>query len=62
MPASQLAGRCHPPGAASAGSMHYELTLTNTGSTSCTGRFPGVSFVGDGNGTQLGSAARGTGR
>jgi len=58
--AAQLAGSLTPaPGGASAGSMHYVLTLTNAGSSSCTtGGYPGVSFVGDGNGSQLGPAAR----
>ncbi len=59
-PASQLRGSLiTPPGAASAGSVHRVLVLTDAGSTACTvSGFPGVSFVGDGNGTQLGSAAR----
>lgn len=58
--AAQLAGSLTPAqGGASAGSAHYELTLTNTGSSACTtGGFPGVSFVGDGTGTQLGAPAR----
>jgi hypothetical protein len=58
--AAQLAGSLTPAqGGASAGSTHYELTLTNTGSSACTtGGFPGVSFVGDGTGTQLGAPAR----
>ncbi len=43
---------------AGAGSRFPYIVFTNTGSSSCTlyGR-PGVSFVGNGNGTQLGAAA-----
>jgi hypothetical protein len=38
--------------------MYPVLVLTNKGSTACTVKgYPGVSFVGNGNGTQLGSAA-----
>jgi hypothetical protein len=45
-----------PNGAA--GSEIIPIIFTNTGSTSCELHgFPGVSFVGDGNGTQLGAAA-----
>lgn len=41
-----------------AGSTYPDLVLTNTGSTACTLRgFPGVSLVGDDNGTQLGAPA-----
>lgn len=37
---------------------HVALVLTNTSSTACTLQgWPGVSFVGDSNGTQLGAAA-----
>lgn len=45
-------------GGAGAGSRFPYIVFTNTGSTSCTlyGR-PGVSFVGNGNGTQLGAPA-----
>ena len=40
-----------------AGSVLPYLVLTNTGSTRCTLQgWPGVSFVGDGNGTQIGAA------
>ncbi|MGZ8176672.1 DUF4232 domain-containing protein [Williamsia sp. SKLECPSW1] len=58
--AAELTGALAPAqGGASAGSQHYVLTLTNTGSRTCTtGGYPGVSFVGDGNGTQLGAPAR----
>lgn len=42
----------------SAGATHVPLIFVNTGSTSCTLEgFPGVSFVGGGNGTQIGSPA-----
>ncbi|WP_210480529.1 DUF4232 domain-containing protein [Naasia sp. SYSU D00948] len=41
-----------------AGNIGYDITFTNTGSAPCTLRgFPGVSVVGDGNGTQLGQPA-----
>ncbi|BDI21579.1 DUF4232 domain-containing protein [Herbiconiux sp. L3-i23] len=43
---------------AGAGNLFYQVTFTNTGSAPCDLRgFPGVSVVGDGNGTQLGAAA-----
>ncbi|OZB48153.1 MAG: hypothetical protein B7X40_07820 [Cellulomonas sp. 14-74-6] len=46
------------PGGAAAGSTMPVLVLTNTGSDTCTLQgWPGVSFVGGGNGTQLGAAA-----
>lgn len=45
------------PGGAAAGSVYPDLVLTNTGTQRCTLQgWPGVSFVGDGNGTQLGAA------
>ena len=45
-------------GGGTAGSEYGTLALTNTGSSVCTlTGYPGVSFVGDGNGTQLGAAA-----
>lgn len=45
-------------GGGGAGSVSGSLTFTNTGSGSCTlAGFPGVSFVGGGNGTQVGQAA-----
>lgn len=38
--------------------MYPVLVLTNKGTTACTVKgYPGVSFVGNGNGTQLGAAA-----
>jgi hypothetical protein len=41
-----------------AGHMYPFLVLTNKGTTACTVRgYPGVSFVGNGSGTQLGAAA-----
>jgi hypothetical protein len=41
-----------------AGSEHYDVVFTNTGGSSCVLRgTPGVSVVGDGNGTQLGKPA-----
>lgn len=44
-------------GGGAAGSILPYLVLTNTGSERCTLQgWPGVSFVGDGNGTQLGAA------
>lgn len=43
---------------AGAGSLYYRVLFTNTGGTSCVLRgTPGVSVVGDGNGTQLGQSA-----
>ena len=42
---------------AAAGSVVINLVLTNTGQQRCTLQgWPGVSFVGDGNGTQIGAA------
>jgi hypothetical protein len=41
-----------------AGSTYVDVVLTNTSAHTCsTGGFGGVSFVGDGNGTQIGAAA-----
>jgi hypothetical protein len=46
------------PGGGGAGSEYYEVYFTNTGGTACALRgTPGVSVVGDGNGTQLGKPA-----
>jgi hypothetical protein len=46
------------PGGGAAGSVTSEIVLTNTGDRSCeTGGFGGVSYVGSGNGTQVGAAA-----
>jgi hypothetical protein len=45
-------------GDGAAGSIYYQLVLTNTGDQPCrTGGFGGVSFVGGGDGTQIGAAA-----
>lgn len=45
-------------GGGGAGSVAGKLTFTNTGSAACTLRgFPGVSYVGGGDGTQVGQAA-----
>jgi hypothetical protein len=50
------------PGGGAAGSTYSHLTFTNVGSATClmTG-WPGVSYVGGGNGTQIGSPADRTG-
>ncbi len=51
-----------PSGGAAAGSTYYLISFRNTGSRSCVlDGFPGVSFVGQGDGTQLGAAAERTG-
>lgn len=43
---------------AAAGSKYYKMVFTNSGSQKCALRgAPGVSVVGDGNGTQIGAAA-----
>ncbi|MCJ1715013.1 DUF4232 domain-containing protein [Curtobacterium sp. VKM Ac-2922] len=53
-----LTGSIAPGGGGAAGSVDVHLVLTNTGSTTCTLQgWPGVSFVGGGNGTQIGAAA-----
>ncbi|MFD1715537.1 DUF4232 domain-containing protein [Amnibacterium flavum] len=45
-------------GDAGAGNLYYQVVFTNTGTTACELRgYPGVSVVGDGNGTQIGAAA-----
>jgi hypothetical protein len=45
-------------GDGAAGSTYYQLVLTNTGGRPCTtGGFGGVSYVGGGDGTQIGAAA-----
>jgi hypothetical protein len=55
-------GYADDKGGGGAGSVMGTFTLTNTGSASCTLRgFPGVSFVGGGNGTQVGAPATRTG-
>lgn len=46
-------------GDAAAGSVMFTISFTNTGDDPCRiGGYPGVSAVGDGNGTQLGKAAQ----
>ena len=53
-----LSGQIVDDGGGAAGSVEVAIALTNTGSSSCTLQgWPGVSLVGDGNGTQLGAAA-----
>lgn len=47
------------PGGASAGHQQLKIVLSNTGAAPCALQgWPGVSFVGQGNGMQLGAAAR----
>ncbi|MEN2736783.1 DUF4232 domain-containing protein [Microbacterium sp. X-17] len=56
---SNLTGAIGKGGGGAAGSVEVTIVLTNTGSTQCSLQgWPGVSFVGDGNGTQLGNAAQ----
>ena len=56
--ASQLTATLGGGAGGSAGHQNPYLVLTNKGSTPCTLKgYPGVSFVGNGNGTQLGAAA-----
>lgn len=56
--ASQLTTTLGPGSGSGAGHSYPVLVLTNKGATSCTVRgYPGVSFVGNGNGTQLGAPA-----
>lgn len=53
-----LGGSIGQGGGGAAGSVEVTLVLTNNGSTECSLQgWPGVSFVGEGNGTQLGKAA-----
>jgi hypothetical protein len=53
-----LTGSIQPGEGGAAGSVEVTLVLTNGGSTECSLQgWPGVSFVGDGNGTQLGAPA-----
>lgn len=55
---ADLQGGTAAGGGGAAGSVEITLTFTNTSSSSCTLQgWPGVSFVGGGNGTQLGSPA-----
>lgn len=56
--AASLAGSIEPGSGGAAGSTIVHLALRNTGSTTCTLQgWPGVSFVGGSNGTQIGNAA-----
>lgn len=56
---SNLSGSLGQGGGGAAGSVEVTLVLTNTGSTQCSLQgWPGVSFLGDGNGTQLGNPAQ----
>ncbi|KRC49377.1 hypothetical protein ASE16_11545 [Leifsonia sp. Root227] len=55
---ANLTGTIGTGGGGAAGSVEVTLVLTNNGTTACALQgWPGVSFVGDGNGTQLGKAA-----
>lgn len=55
---SSLAGSIEAGSGGAAGSTIVHLVLRNTGSSTCTLQgWPGVSFVGDTNGTQIGNAA-----
>jgi len=55
---SQLTGSVADGGGGSAGATRVAIILRNTGARSCTLQgWPGVSFVGGGNGTQIGNAA-----
>lgn len=55
---SQLTGSVADGGGSSAGATRVAIILRNTGAQSCTLQgWPGVSFVGGGNGTQIGNAA-----
>jgi hypothetical protein len=54
-----LSGTIAQGGGGAAGSVEVTLVLTNNGAGECSLQgWPGVSFVGDGNGTQLGAAAQ----
>jgi hypothetical protein len=56
--ASQLTVTLGPGSGGGAGHQYPVLVFTNKGATACTlSGFPGVSFVGNSNGTQLGAAA-----
>lgn len=55
---SDLAGSIEPGSGGAAGSVVVHLALRNTGTTTCTVQgWPGVSFVGGGDGTQIGAPA-----
>lgn len=56
---AKLTGAIGKGGGGAAGSVEVTIVLTNTGTEKCSLQgWPGVSFVGDGNGTQLGAAAK----
>ena len=56
---SDLSGSIGKGGGGAAGSVEVTLILTNNGSAQCSLQgWPGVSFVGNGNGTQLGNPAK----
>jgi hypothetical protein len=56
---SNLSGSIGKGGGGAAGSVEVTLILTNNGSSQCSLQgWPGVSFVGGGNGTQLGNPAQ----
>jgi Domain of unknown function (DUF4232) len=56
-PSSQLAASLGSPNGA-AGTVYYQLTLRNTGTSTCIEQgYPGVSFVGGSDGHQVGAAA-----
>lgn len=53
-----LAASINTRGGGTAGSLYVRLVLRNVSGRVChTGGFPGVSYVGDGNGTQIGAPA-----
>lgn len=55
----KLSGAIGQGGGGAAGSVEVSIVLTNNGPTECSLQgWPGVSFVGGGNGTQLGAAAQ----
>lgn len=54
---ANLAGSFSNDGGGAAGSVYMGLVLTNKGPSCTIQGWPGVSFVGNGNGTQIGSAA-----
>lgn len=58
-----LAASINTKGGGTAGSLYVRLVLRNVSGRVChTGGFPGVSYVGDGNGTQIGAPADWVGR
>lgn len=56
---SQLTGKMADDGGGAAGSTYVKIVLKNTGAHTCTLQgWPGVSFVGHGNGTRIGAPAK----